>query len=82
MSMGAVQPASLIAPVLFVDFALLIAVYRWFDLLTMCVAIGTFGFWWANYPLLVMRQPIGAVGARAFEPELRRGYQRVAAALR
>jgi len=98
MSMGAVQPASLIAPVLFVDFALLIAVYRWFDLLTMCVAIGTFGFWWANYPLLVMQQPIGAVGARAafagwgvmvtaaaalaFEPELRRGYQRVAAALR
>ena len=62
----------------------------------MCAAIGTFAFWWANYPLFVMQQPIGAIGpkgsfvvcgvmvaiaaALAFQTSLRRGYRRLAAA--
>ena len=64
-------------------------------MLTLCAAVGTFGFWWANNPLLVMQQPIGATGPRtafavwglivaaatalALQPRLRRGYRRVAA---
>lgn len=95
-SMGTVLPAYWTWLVLFVDYVILVSAFRRFDLLTVCVAIGTFAFWWANYPLFVMQQPIGAVGpkggfvvwgvmvavaaALAFQASLRRGYRRVAAA--
>jgi hypothetical protein len=97
LSMGAVQPVRFTLAALLVDYALLLVAYRLFDLLTLCAAIGTFAFWWANYPLLVMQQPIGAAGpwtafalwtivvvaaaAIAFRSTLRSGYRRVAAAL-
>ena len=96
VSMATVEPWYLTALVLSIDYLVLLTVFRLFDLLTLSAAIGTFGFWWANYPLLVMQQPIGAVAPRiafvmwglliaaaavlAFESTLRRGYRRVAAA--
>jgi hypothetical protein len=96
LSMGTVEPWYLTALVLFVDYALLLAVFRRFDLLTLYAAIGTFGLWWANYPLFIMQQPIGAVGpwtafvvwglcvagaaAVAFQSPLRRSYRRIASA--
>jgi serine/threonine protein kinase len=95
-SMATVEPVPLIALTLFVDYLLLVATFRRFDLLTLGAAIGTFALWWANYPLLVMQQPIGAVGpwiafavwglllsaaaATAFQSALRRSYRRLAAA--
>jgi hypothetical protein len=95
-SMAAVEPWPFIAVVLFIDFLLLIVSFRRFDLLTVLIAIGTFAFWWANYPLFVMLQPIGAAGPSmafvawglviaaalwlAFQATLRRGYRRLAAA--
>jgi hypothetical protein len=96
VSMGAVQPVPFTALVLFVDYTLLLVTFAAFDLLTLAAAIGTFAFWWANYPLFVMQQPIGAAGpwtafvvwglcvagatALAFQSALRRGYHRLAAA--
>jgi hypothetical protein len=62
LSMAAVQPVRFTVVALFVDFGLLVLAFRAFDLLTLCTAIGTFALWWANYPLLVMQQPIGAAG--------------------
>jgi hypothetical protein len=95
-SMAAVEPWPLIAGVLFVDFLLLVVSFRRYDVLTVFFAIGTFAFWWANYPLFVMQRPIGAVGPSlafvvwglvvaaaiglAFQATLRRGYRRLAAA--
>jgi serine/threonine protein kinase len=96
VSMGAVQPWQWTLIVLFVDYLLLILTFRRFDLLTLCTAVGTFAFWWANYTLLVMQQPIGAFGpwaafvvwglaiaaaaAAAFHATLRRRYRRLAEA--
>ena len=96
VSMAAVQPVRFIVLTLFVDYGLLLVAFRAFDLLTLCAAIGTFALWWANYPLLVMLRPTGAIGpciafvvwgllvtvaaAVAFQSSLRRGYRRVAAA--
>src|SRR4029079_8467698 len=96
LSMATVQPSLLVASVLFFEYAGLRAFFRRFDLLTRSAAIGTFAFWWANYPLYVMQQPIGAAGPRtaflvwgllvaaaaalAVASSLRRGYRRVAAA--
>ena len=97
-SMGTVLPWYWTLLVLFVDYAILVVSFQRFDLLTLSVAIGTFAFWWANYPLFVMQQPIGAPGpsfafvawglciaaaiAVAFQSPLRRGYRRLAMALR
>ena len=80
---------------LFVDYGLLLVAFRAFDLLTLSAAIGTFALWWANYPLLVMQRPIGAIGpwiafvvwgllvavatAHVFQSSLRQGYRRLAA---
>ena len=96
VSMATVEPWHFTALVLFVDYLVLLAAFRRFDLLTLAAAIGTFALWWANYPLFVMQQPIGAAGpwaafllwglciagaaAIAFQSTLRRGYQRLAAA--
>jgi Protein kinase domain len=96
LSMGTVQPWHWTLIVLFVDYLILVATCRRFDLLTLCAAIGTFALWWSNYPLFVMQQPIGASGpwsvfiawglclagatTLAFQPALRRGYRRFAAA--
>jgi protein kinase-like protein len=96
-SMGTVLPWYWTWLTLFVDYTILVAAFRRFDLLAVCVAVGTFAFWWANYPLFVMQRPIGSVGpwtafvawglvvgaaaTVAFQSPLRRGYQRVAAAL-
>ncbi len=96
LSMATVAPWPLTAIVLFIDYALLLALIRRFDLLTLYAAIGTFGLWWANYALWVMQRPIGATGAwltfvlwglgaacaaaAAQHWSLRRGWQRLAAA--
>jgi protein kinase-like protein len=95
VSMAAVQPVPFIVLTLCVDYGLLLVAFRAFDLLTLSAAIGTFALWWANYPLLVMQQPTGAIGpwiafvvwgllvsiatAHAFRTGLRHGYRRVAA---
>jgi hypothetical protein len=94
--MGTVQPWHWTLLVLFIDYLILVLTFRLFDLLTLCVAIGTFAFWWANYPLFVMQRPIGAAGpwtafflwglcvagatGLAFQSPLRRNYRRLAAA--
>jgi hypothetical protein len=96
VSMGAVQPMPYSMLVLFVDYAILLAIYGRYDLLTLAATIGTFALWWVNYPLFVMQRPIGAAqawiaftawglgvaaaAALAFQEELRSGYQRAAAA--
>jgi hypothetical protein len=96
LSMGAVQPWYWTLLVLFIDYLFLVLAFRRFDLLTLCVAVGTFALWWANYPLFVMQQPIGAsapwtvfilwglgvaaASAAAFQSTFRRGYRRLAAA--
>jgi hypothetical protein len=98
VSMATVEPWPFTAIVLFVDYAALLAVFRRFDFLTLSVAIGTLGLWWANYTLFVMQQPIGATGpwmtflvwglgltaatALAFRSTIQRGYSRAAAAFR
>jgi hypothetical protein len=97
LSMATVQPVRFTLVTLFVDYALLVAAFRAFDLLTLSAAIGTFAFWWTNYPLLVMEQPTGAAGpwiafgvwglvvaaaaVVAFQSGIRRVYQRAAAAV-
>jgi hypothetical protein len=96
MSMGTVQPWYWTLLVLFIDYFFLVLTFRRYDLLTLCVAIGTFALWWANYPLFVMQQPIGSSGpwtvfimwglclagavTVAFQSVLRRSYRRLAAA--
>jgi hypothetical protein len=95
-SMGTVLPWYWTWFVLWIDYVILVAAYGRFDLLTVCVAVGTFAFWWGNYPLLVMQEPIGASGpwtafvlwglvvaaaaAVAFQSALRERFRRVASA--
>ena len=95
LSMAAVQPVRFTVLMLFLDYGLLLVAFRAFDLLTLSAAIGTFALWWANYPLLVMQRPIGAIGpwiafvvwgllvsvatAHVFQSSLRQGYRRLAA---
>jgi hypothetical protein len=96
LSMGTIQPWYWTLLVLFIDYFFLVLAFRRFDLLTLCVAIGVFALWWANYPLFVMQQPIGASGpwtvfilwglciagalGLAFQSTLRHRYRRLAAA--
>lgn len=96
VSMAAVQPVRLTVAMLLVDYGLLLAAFRAFDLLALGAAVGTFALWWANYPLLVMQQPIGAIGpwilfgawaailcgaaATAFNSTLHKAWRRVAVA--
>lgn len=61
LSMASIQPFYWTIILLFIDYFILVLTFRRFDLLTLFTAILTFAFCWANYPLLVMQQPIGPV---------------------
>ncbi len=96
LNMGAVQPYPGKFAILFVECLLLTWAFSRFDLLTVLWAAFAFAFCWANYYLLVMFEPTGALeewtafvvfglfvlaaAAIAFKSGLQATYRRVATA--
>jgi serine/threonine protein kinase len=95
LSLGSVLPYYWTIGVLFLDYAILVLAFTWFDLLTLFVAIFTCALCGANYALFVMQQQIGPVGPVSvcviwslfvalavtvvFQSTLRPAYRRIAA---
>jgi len=57
VAMGAVQPYGWKLLFLLVHSALLLLTFLWFDLLTVAVAVFTYGFWWGNHAILLAAPP-------------------------
>jgi serine/threonine protein kinase len=96
-TMAAVEPFHWTAVVLLLDYGILVAAFRRFDLLTVLTAIFTFSFCWTSYALVVMQLQIGPAGPVAafavwalfvasavvilIQSTLRLAYRRLAASL-
>lgn len=96
-NMAAVQPYPGKLVILALECLLLVWVLSRFDVLTVIWVVFTFGFWWANYYLLLMFEPTGAAeqwmafavfglfvaaaGVIAFQSPLRVAYRQAATAV-